>query len=647
MRRRRHLRHLVTATAAMTFGTMGLLAASSPAPAGAQNSSQTLTWLAAGDSYASGQGLPHPAGPCAQGTGKNGSGSAWAISAAYLLKSEGITIAGGGPTLVACTGAISDQFFHTDGAKQGAPQWKPAMKRYDLVTFSFGGDDIQFKSTITQCTLAVHLCAPANTERNKITELGSTGVNVLGIHEPGLPTFFNNVANQAVVKGGNVVVMGYPDVFEDPSKWGAVRDLTHPTCSDFLPNIVDRMRGWAGDLNATIGESVLKVDAEPATKRNGVTFTFVNPTTGGGKISASDPDLFEPSSGTRHELCSTGDQPWVNGFSVHRAHSYHPNQAGENAMGALAAEVLQPILATAGYEQAPWAGPAVAAPPGLARAAQWQQSGTPNPWNGCSLYLPTQAGISQSILPLSYGGSSGVADYFVSFEDGMSESVWPPNSAQDYAPDFPNPSRLTYADGSVEETATTGGVTNILVTIPKQPCSFEFSSGTMNSAAAVAALVQSVRLISGTLWSGSTTTPTTQPTAQASCPSSATLMSAFQANPGIYGSSGAPGVQITDFNDIQCWQGWVVAVADSPNSNPGEFVFSQSGGLHAVSESELDAFSAQVCADPTATPEDWTGAAGPANCVSGGSGNTGTTSTGSSGNTGTTGTGSSGNTGNS
>jgi hypothetical protein len=253
------------------------------------------------------------------------------------LHSDGIDIAGGSPKLVACTGAISDQFFHTDGAKHGAPQWTPAMKRYDLVTFSFGGDDIQFKSTITQCTLALHLCAPANTERNKITELGSTGDYVLGIHEPGLPTFLNNVANKAVVKGGNVVLMGYPDVFENPDDWGPGVEA----CSDFLPPIVNRMRGWAGDLNATIGESVLKVDAEPASARNDVTFTFINPVNGGGVIASTDPSLFEPTSGNHHELCSSGGEPWVNGFSVHRAHSYHPNQEGENSMGALAAEVIK------------------------------------------------------------------------------------------------------------------------------------------------------------------------------------------------------------------------------------------------------------------------------------------------------------------
>ena len=156
------------------FGLIVVLASGVLQLGGAQSGaagaapSPAITWLAAGDSYASGQGLPDPSGPCAQGTGKNGSGSTWAITAAGLLEQRGFAIADGAPDLVACTGAISDPFPHADGAPADKePQWKSSMKRYDLVSFSFGGDDIQFKSTITQCTLVLHLCAPANTERNK------------------------------------------------------------------------------------------------------------------------------------------------------------------------------------------------------------------------------------------------------------------------------------------------------------------------------------------------------------------------------------------------------------------------------------------------------------------------------------------------
>ena len=136
--------------------------------------------------------------------------------------------------------------------------------------------------------------------------------------------------------------MGYPEMFESPKLWGP----KETTCAGLSSNEVDTVRGWAGDLNATIGAAVAKVDAEPPGQRNDVQFTFVNPVTGGGYISPNDPNLFEPMGGTRHELCSQGHASWMNGFSpLHpTTHSFHPNQAGENAMGALAAEVIPRLV---------------------------------------------------------------------------------------------------------------------------------------------------------------------------------------------------------------------------------------------------------------------------------------------------------------
>lgn len=103
------------------------------------------------------------------------------------------------------------------------------------------------------------------------------------------------------------------------------------------------MRGWAGDLNATISSAVAKVDADPAASRNDVTLTFIDPVSGGSDgIARNDPNLFEPSSGPRHELCSPSGRAWLNGIELDhpRTKSFHPNQYGEDAMGALAAEVI-------------------------------------------------------------------------------------------------------------------------------------------------------------------------------------------------------------------------------------------------------------------------------------------------------------------
>lgn len=101
--------------------------------------------------------------------------------------------------------------------------------------------------------------------------------------------------------------------------------------------------------------------------------------------------------------------------------------------------------------------------------------------------------------------------------------------------------------------------------------------------------------------------PTTS--AASSCPSPDQLFAAWTASPGI--DTAAPG-SVTGFNNVQCWSTWVVTLAVG-NGN-GQFVFSEVGGLHGVTEAELAQFTSQVCSDPTA-PQNWNNPAnGPVNC---------------------------------
>ena len=129
--------------------------------------------------------------------------------------------------------------------------------------------------------------------------------------------------------------------------------------------------GWGADLNATIGQAVTNANAEPASERNGADFTFINPVNGGGAISSSDSHLFEPTSGLHHEPRSPGYETWLNGSSIPKVHSYHPNQAGDTAMGHLAAEVIAELS----WSGAPWDTAPVSAPADLASLVPWGQSG--------------------------------------------------------------------------------------------------------------------------------------------------------------------------------------------------------------------------------------------------------------------------------
>jgi hypothetical protein len=530
--------------------------------------------LAAGDSYASGQGLTHTTEPCADGTGKNGLSTTWAIAAANTLNGQGTHFAHNSPDLVACTGAITDQFFHADGANHGAPQWRPSMKRYDLVTFSFGGDDINFSNVMSHCEMFG--CPSDNSVRTLISTMGTYGVSIDGTHTASYQTFLQDLANKAVVHGGNIVVMGYPELVEDVGLWSAGRT----TCAGMSAGEVQRVRGWAGYLNATIGAAVATVNGLDASKRNGVHLTFIDPVSGSSAhgISANDPNLFEPSSGTRHELCSTPGPSWVNGLSdLHlESRSFHPNQAGETAMGALAAEVIAQLT----WPWAPWDSAPVSAPVGLASLVPWGQYGVSAPWNGCNLYLPTTSGIALQGPPTYYaittagyvpqasaavsGSASGIF-YSIDFNDAMGEVVVPPGIQPPYSPDPNFPGNITtYSDGSTVQNF--GGDSDIdLITIPGQACKYELMTVTAYPPppSAFFALVNSLRPIQGGHWR----TPP-EPSVPACDPNllfqAAVAEEGFNPNDPSYAQIAATGGGPGASGQV-CDQGWAVAAISRPN----------------------------------------------------------------------------------
>ena len=330
---------------AIAISVSDVTASTSGATSSSENVSttQSITWLAAGDSYASGAGLQHTTKLCARAPGTGGATSkTWAIVAQKVLST---TVPSSGlffdtPDLVACSGAISNEFFSSYGSGYPA-EWAPSMGRFDLVTFSFGGDDLGFPSVLQHCLVEAG-CPPNSAVRQKIHLLGTTGVYKGKDYIPAYPAFLKHVATAVVVKGGNVVVMGYPEIVENPLLWSGISHAAG--CEGFSKSDANLVRGWAGELNSTIGNAVAQVNALPSNKRNSVHFTFVDPVTGqiANEISSSNPDLFEPSSGTRHELCSAGNKPWLNGVSYLHvgSRSFHPTQPGETAMGNLAAEVI-------------------------------------------------------------------------------------------------------------------------------------------------------------------------------------------------------------------------------------------------------------------------------------------------------------------
>jgi hypothetical protein len=329
-----------------------LVAVATRPVATAAPSSVPLRWLAAGDSYSSGEGLPHSSGECARAALSSGS-STWAERAYNDIHAGQPNLAT--PRIVACTGATTNELIDGNDAA-GGPEWSPLMGHFDLVTFTFGGNDVGLAPILEQCvglsrliaylksasTLATgiprfvaplasdggHTCPAASTIERRIAALAST-----------YGAFLTSVAYQVMAPGGNILVLGYPELIELPKFW-AVWEQKIGACWGIGTTDATELRGLAGDLNATIGQTVADINKVAP---NGVHLRFVDVNSGAEGIPSSNSHLFEPSSGTRHNLCSADS--WINGWSPidYGSGSFHPKQAGLDNEGDLAASAISQL----------------------------------------------------------------------------------------------------------------------------------------------------------------------------------------------------------------------------------------------------------------------------------------------------------------
>jgi GDSL-like Lipase/Acylhydrolase family len=324
-----------------------------------------LRWLAAGDSYSAGEGLPvvdTREDLCQRAqNGAGGAAKAWAPAALDILLASDPRVAVGEFRFNACTGATTGEIDH---AVDGRPVQWDGITRYDLVTFSFGGNDVGFASIITRCLGFSAEGAAAAARGAAAGARSGPGGTVPGAvaswrTRAGCPpeadmreaidglkgsyrALLRRVAEEVVTPGGNVVVVGYPNIVEEPQFWPNVTWFGLGTCQGIRREDALALRGAAGHLNATIGQAVADVDGE---RRSGVGFTFVDISTGqpDNDVPFDDPHLYEPSSGDRHALCAA-DQ-WLNGLIAHprRERSFHPTAEGYAATADLVARRIRRV----------------------------------------------------------------------------------------------------------------------------------------------------------------------------------------------------------------------------------------------------------------------------------------------------------------
>lgn len=324
---------------------------------------QPVSWLAAGDSYSSGEGISgagvgdsaDPDVTCAR------SDLAYGPKAASILGSQrGWNVQ---PLeFTACTGSTLHEFF--GGGKTAnhstGPQWPAALaraKRYDVVSMSFGGNDIGFADILTGCleryagqsadswqgligsaaqiaqTFGVlgrpgHACNVAfddgskdpKTLKNRIDNLmAGTSLTVKGGfgsrgRKDTYAAFLEEVVRQTLSLRGTLVLVGYPRLFAPSSQWaywrGGVCNFATSTDADVL--------GQA----ANYFDTKLREAVDAANTQIGNRIEYV-----------SRYDEFHADN-TSHELCSDNNE-YLNGLTVgfwdgsaRVMHSFHPNNVG-------------------------------------------------------------------------------------------------------------------------------------------------------------------------------------------------------------------------------------------------------------------------------------------------------------------------------
>lgn len=291
-----------------------------------------VSWLSTGDSYASGEGITGTgAGVDVCARSRLASGP---LAADLLRFTRGWTIA---PELFsACTAA---RLVNFDDAMQstGKSLWQmtldqgpPGDLRFDVITVSLGGNDIDFSKVVQDC-----IGVPQNWgDLAELTPVGpSCDVRADALREridglrPQLESLYTRLASNHLTSRGRLVVLGYPRLVAPSGEWAAWRGNR---CSMVSRADADMLGDVAEYLDEQTVEAVEAANAHAS-----------------GKIElVSRLNLFDRGDG--HTLCAKGST-WLNGLTLGRGtlrpqHGFHPNELGHAATAEVVAARLDAAL---------------------------------------------------------------------------------------------------------------------------------------------------------------------------------------------------------------------------------------------------------------------------------------------------------------
>lgn len=320
----------------------------------AQPPDHPVSWLATGDSYSSGEGIAGTGvgdDVCARSERAYGP-----LAATVLGEQRSWTIS----TLAftACTGATAGGFYAAP-TSSGMSLWEEARSsglpdggRFDVVTMSLGGNDVDFPGVILDCLLAPvtggdaggvaldwraiaegrlvsDVCHVTRSELSGridyLMEANSVPFDAERRDRGSLPDLWDRVVEDHVADDGVLVVVGYPRLFADVDGWAPWRGNR---CEGITRDDARILNDMADELDAAMRAA--------ASTRPQVLYV-------------SRRDLFLDG-GPSHSLCSRLTE-WLNGISVgfwdgslRPSHSFHPNEQGHVATAEEVADVLDAAL---------------------------------------------------------------------------------------------------------------------------------------------------------------------------------------------------------------------------------------------------------------------------------------------------------------
>ena len=329
-----------------------------------------LNWLALGDSFASGEGLPNvdqSASParsrCERATGKSEQPNP---SRAYSVVARDLVTTGRFESLqmLACSSSRNSEWAQESGVS--------SESKSELVTISMGADSIGLIDFIGKCVgLQIaddHLFADAAhgmsmagggmaDDRPEWTFQPSLGcpqtsekmkqiIDAVVGHGPDTHVSFNDtlttpdmlaqIAQGRSLTGGHIVIVGYPQIVEDPSKW-SWRTSSGNRCQRLRPADAITIRSVISYLNQQLAAAA----ADANGKYNGVGVEFLDAE-----------KIYENDQSGRHALCSA--DPWLNPLALGSATAhddtdtrvyrmFHPNQVGHGALGKSLAQLVDSL----------------------------------------------------------------------------------------------------------------------------------------------------------------------------------------------------------------------------------------------------------------------------------------------------------------